>query len=479
MLKMIIVDDERVSREGLLEFIDWSKYDIEVVGTATNGLEGWNLFSAKAPDIVLTDIKMPLMTGVEMAEKIRAVCRETKIILLSAYGEFSYAQKALKAGVDDYLLKPVDESELRQMVERIMAERLAKNQAEASKKYFLQLLEGEAVICSKLRNCSFQVYILGNRTKYLLRNINDLFWKIEFHEDLTIGIVKYDSHLVDSPNHEYLRKQFDSYYCGKCVEKPEDIKLSYNDAFFTRYVGSFWGLKHLNYKVIEQQRKRFIQQKGQIQQEIIKLAVEFQEAINGQNPSDLGNTVHRMTKYMAQNQGGDPSSIEDMIMFLLQRVVEAFPYLNSNEDSLWNFKMLLQAQEHFENIEGVVLDWMHCISSRVKEHQQLSEITIVQKVIRIVEQQYPQELGLRLLAERVFVSPNYLGTIFKNTTGMYFNDYLTDYRMQKAKELLIACTDKVTKIGEAVGINNHSYFSSLFKKNYGITPKEYRKIYKV
>lgn len=122
-MKMIIVDDERIGREGLIDFIDWRKdYGIEIVGVASNGEEGFNLYQSKKPDIILTDIKMPIMTGIEMAEKIRTIDLDVRIILLSAYSDFSYAQKALKTKVDDYLLKPIEEEEVRRLMNQIRVE---------------------------------------------------------------------------------------------------------------------------------------------------------------------------------------------------------------------------------------------------------------------------------------------------------------------------------------------------------------------
>lgn len=122
MYRCLIVDDEKISRDGIAQSIDWQNLGIEIVGLAKNGAEGLAMFRETTPEIVLSDIQMPIMDGLALAKKIKTQAPETKIIILSAFGEFSYAQEAIQHGVQNYLLKPIDEKELEEALIKLLQE---------------------------------------------------------------------------------------------------------------------------------------------------------------------------------------------------------------------------------------------------------------------------------------------------------------------------------------------------------------------
>lgn len=471
-MKMIIVDDERISREGMLDFINWREdYGIEIAGTAANGKEGYELYRAVQPDIVLTDIKMPMMSGIEMAEAIRADDQKVRIVLLSAYSEFSYAQKALKTKVDDYLLKPVEEDELRHIMDRIAAENLEQNLSENSKRKFLSVLEGkhDPALCSY----RFQVFILGKEPG--CHGARDDLWLMEFHEGGNVGIARYRMDDEFEGIGRASRWGFEFVYAGSRVDCPEEIRKSYNEAVLIQYIGQFWELKELDYMQLTRRREQWNKHEADIQCEMIKLADEIRAAIQQQDRARVEATVHRTIHYLSQSQGIDPSCMEEFVMRLVTRIAQMFTEFKEIKASLWEFRMMIQSHDRFQKIKATLMTWLMEWAGRVEEKQRQSDTTIVQKVIGIIQQEYSHDINLRMIADRVYLSPNYLGAIFRNATDMYFNDYLVGFRMQKATELLLTSPDKVAKIGEAVGIPNTSYFSSLFKKTFGVTPKEYRR----
>lgn len=473
-MKMIIVDDERISREGMLDFVDWRKdYGIEIVGTAANGQEGLELYHKAQPDIVLTDIKMPMMSGIELAEMIRSSDSRTRIILLSAYSDFTYAQKALKTKVDDYLLKPIEEEELRKLLDRIVAESMERSLQEDSRQQFLEVLDGSCEWCLQLRDSHFQIFILGKETER--DRCRDALWLIEFHEGSFVGIAKYPREASEDDS-RVVCMGAECCYAGRRVERPEDIRKSYNEAVLAQYIGTFWGLKELAYAQIAKRRALWTSHHADIQQEIIKLGDELRAAIRQSQHARVEAAAHRTMRYLWQNQGIDPSYIEDFLMSLAMRVSQELSEFTDMKASLWELRMSLHSSDCFHALKSSLVEWLNTWIGRVEERQRLSDTTIVERVVGMIEQQYAEDINLRLMAERVYLSPNYLGTIFRSTTGMYFKDYVASYRMKKATEYLLAGSDKVAAIGEAVGIPNTSYFSSLFKKTYGVTPKEYRRM---
>ncbi|WP_339233738.1 response regulator [Paenibacillus sp. FSL R5-0517] len=472
-MKMIIVDDERIGREGLIDFIDWRKdYGIEIVGVASNGEEGFNLYQSKKPDIILTDIKMPIMTGIEMAEKIRTIDLDVRIILLSAYSDFSYAQKALKTKVDDYLLKPIEEEEVRRLMNQIRVESMERCLKKDSRRQFLNLMNGSYEWNHQLQQCTFQVFILGEPTER--DRWKDSLWLLEFHEGSYVGIAKFSQNSSDyNSKLSTLRRGL---YVGGLAANPQDIHRSYNEAVLAQYIGEFWSIKGVDYTLILKRREQWSKHQMEIQKEIIKLADEIRAALSQSEHEMMETIVHRTMQYLMQNQGIDPSYIEDSLMSLAIRVSQALSNFNDVKASLWELRISLHGSKCFHEIKGVFLNWLQNWIEKVGEQRKASDTTIIEQVVGIIEQQYAEDLNLRIIAERLYLSPNYLGNVFKNTTGMYFNDYLAMHRLKKATEFLITGSDKVTVISEAVGIPNTSYFSALFKKTYGLTPKEYRRL---
>ncbi|NMO94968.1 response regulator [Paenibacillus lemnae] len=476
-MKMIIVDDERAGREGLMDFIDWrTDYGIEITGTAANGQEGYELYRSVQPDIVLTDIKMPIMNGITMAEKIRASDKTVKIALLSAYSEFKYAQQAVKMGVDDYLLKPIEESELRKMMDRMTSEMLDHRERQHSRQYFLDILGGKKEDYAALSGYSYQVFVLGKEPE-LKFNASGM-WLMEFYEGVNVGIARYESVDPAAGFHNSAREGFEVRYAGSRVQGPEEIRRSYKEAVLTQYIGFYWELKELEYAQVVRRRDQWSTHEAEIQQELMKLSDDIRAAVNGLDRSKVQAAVHRTLHYLSHNQGLDPAYVEDFIMRLASRMAEEFAGLNDIKDSLWELRISLHELEHFRQVKGILSGWLMMLTDKAEEKQRKSDTTIVQTVIGIIDQEYDRDIGLRTIAERVYLTPNYLGNIFRQETGMYFNDYLASLRMKKAAELLVAGADKVADIGEAVGMTSTSYFSSLFKKTFGVTPKEYRRYYR-
>ena len=132
MLKLIIADDERIIRETISTIIDWKKYDIELVGLCRNGLEAYDMILDESPDIVLTDIRMPGMDGLELIRRIYETDLNTQFIILSGYGEFEYAKAAMKYGVRHYLLKPCSEIHILESIRDIAQDCYRKNSSERS-----------------------------------------------------------------------------------------------------------------------------------------------------------------------------------------------------------------------------------------------------------------------------------------------------------------------------------------------------------
>ena len=144
MYKLLIVDDEEIEREGMARLIDWEKYGVSLVGTAWNGIEGLEKIRTLSPDIVLTDIKMPGMDGIELIQKTRKEMPWVEFVVLSGYGEFEYTSKAMEQGIRYYLMKPCDEPHILEVLEKVKSQiqkqRSQKLQVEAYRNTVARLL---------------------------------------------------------------------------------------------------------------------------------------------------------------------------------------------------------------------------------------------------------------------------------------------------------------------------------------------------
>ncbi len=197
MLKMIIIEDEKLAREGLLDFLDWNSMEVEIIGTACDGIEGMELAEKTKPDIIITDIKMPGMNGLEMSKKIKEILPLAKIIILTGYDDFKFAKYAIGLSASAYILKPIEEEELISSIKKIVLEckknknmELILNEEYYSKKtkFFIDLLQGKSEV-EKLKKKALNFGInLSTEAKIVIIAIKPIKTEDELFKKLIFGI---------------------------------------------------------------------------------------------------------------------------------------------------------------------------------------------------------------------------------------------------------------------------------------------------
>ncbi|NLJ30882.1 MAG: response regulator [Clostridiales bacterium] len=360
MLKLIIVDDESIIRDGLVNYIDWKKLNLQIAGSAPNGEAALELFTRAPADIVLTDVKMPHMDGLQLIENIKAIAPSTVIILLSVYSDFKYAQKALKLGAFDYILKPVD----------------------------VKVLEST----------------FTNAVNYKLKEMKNESNRIPFIEG----------------------SDFD----------------------------------HFNSKNYP-----------------IKLQEDLIKALKAGNESGVMAVLNRMWKLFDQKQY--PLNLIKRISFtILDSTIHFIIEINENPS------VLFEGQDPWVEISQMnsgaeVYGWMREVFCRicdfVRSGKKHKNNTLVKETIKIVENDYiDSSFCLNAVSDKLYVTSNYLSSVFKCGTGLGFQEYLTNYRIEKSKQLLRNMKYKIYDVSYAVGYADPHYFSRIFKESTGMTPKEYR-----
>ena len=399
--KVLIVEDEVLVREGLKSVIGWDKLGMEVVGDAANGRQALEIYERERPDIVLTDIRMPVMDGLELIARIREEDKKTGIVILTCYEEFGYLQEALRMGVSDYILK------LKMKPAEIEA---------AMAKVKKKLDEDEENGAGPDGAEEFRLQKEEELKRYI------------FYHQVSIG---------------FFRSRMER--LSLAVKEKDMVLLR---VVIQRY---------------EKARLKIMDDRGMLIRFVI-----------------LNTTEEIMEKY-----GGGETIQEGPDCFLLFMNVVNDP---KDEDS-WMEKMQKEISHVLSNFRGVRTVWgvssvfqsftelpdkyQECCQKMQDERVDLS--VEIFEAVRYIEENLTQRLTLNQVASSINLSPNYLSSLFKKELGVGFVDYITEKRVERAKELLENTGLRTYEVAQQAGFVDESYFSKTFKRLTGKRPSAFRK----
>lgn len=417
MLTMLVVDDEYLVRLGIRETIDWEKYGIKIIGEACDGEEGLELAIKHSPDIVITDMNMPIMDGVELISKLRQNGLECGIIILSGFQEFEYARTAVNYGVGTYLLKPIDNNQLVEAVLNVSR----KIKEEKSTRHYYEKLKSEL---STIKKQFLRDLILGNitETEQIKEKIEFLDVPINVDDNvvIVIKIDKYDSILKESTPEELRNYK-------NLVEK----HISQELLIHSKYMGVFIDSNIDEWVVI------------------LHIDKEREEAIN---------TLKERCKEMAsQLQQESQWTVSVGISDLCGNIEEI--------SQVYKDTCSILADKFIPGINSVV----HVNEDILNYRKEVKEAIIY------IKNNYFKDITVDMAARELFISSSYLMHIFKTEVGRTFNECLIEYRIDKAKELLKDSRYKIYEVSSKVGYKDVKYFSQIFKKITGVSPSEYTK----
>lgn len=506
-MKVLVVDDEPNVREGLKKIINWESLGFSICGVATNGRDGLNKIMELKPELTLLDIKMPIMNGLEVASKARKQGYLGKIIILSGYSDFEYARDAMKLGVDSYLLKPIDEDELIEIVkiekEKIEKELktsilVMKNDQTASDTAIINLISGniccinEIYLSTNLKQNSnihsFQVamieceimvqdiesIIFGNLSKDFIEN----HIKIITIENKNVVLF---SGMEPSEILKKLKKLIASLDSksvligvGRRVEKPYDICHSYLDA---KNIISHKFFYNQNDKILcSKDDEKFDAQCFNFENfEFEKYADEIYIFIEVGETEKIKNIFDSLEVSFSKMkiQPEKVKSIFSSLYIQIQKKIKA----NYPEILL----PLVSSTEIINKIYG--MDYLFDVISFVKFASiKMSEnvgnvylYDVVPKILSYIDKNSNNNLKLEFISKLFGYNSAYLGRLFKDNVGDSFNLYLDKKRINNAKALLSESNLKVYQVSEKVGYKDLDYFYKKFKKYVGQSPNEYRR----
>lgn len=513
MYKILIVDDEKMIRTGISAAFAWETLDIDEVYTAASAHEALEVVKDHHPEIIVSDISMTEMTGLELIEEVRKTDQHCRIIVLTGYDRFDYARQALQLRAQDFLLKPIDEEELSDCIHRQVRE-LEQERTERNRKAFIRRSQG----------LKEQIY-LEKCLKEFIRNGQEMELKeklpAEFQpyyaNGIRIGVLLPGFSLTEQSKEDYFQQQTIKNVCMSVIDMQkkgitfsddkervvivffadanggysnaevaqltdllesecgvrmrivlgseqdsfENLHISYNDAVFTleREWDAFEAVIHAHgeQKRDSMFRAVFHEFKGALLNNInnieyfIHVFERFQEAMESYNLSD-----------------------RDAVRCCFELASSVyFTYVNEIGNSVKQ-----QLDDLMHSLSGVKretagkLTLMFIQKLLTKESQ--TEHELIRKVKKSIQENLSNDLTVANLAAEVYVTPNYLSRLFKRMTGEGCNEYIIGKRIEKAKALLENTTLKAGEIATLVGYHDINYFSMAFKKHNNVSPTKYR-----
>lgn len=532
MIKAVIIDDDITTIQGLTRNVRWNEFGIEVVATARNGRDGLEKIRIHRPELILTDIFMPVMDGIEMLKAVREDGNMVEVIILSGYEDFKYAQSAVKLKVNDYLSKPATLDEIERVLQetalkiekRAASEREDKELRElleynlpiTKKQMFKGLLEPEFCHTPFYRKVSeylkidlsgqyFTVLLIEffmNRERnfkpsdvslfaYAISNIVDELsqskkgvYVADIQRNLITVIVSTPSHVkkdhvklqVKEIAHEFLEK-IQKYLklqvwasVGFIGEHISDIPKSYSAA--VDLLAEREEMRNKQLIVAEDVKdlsKTVTRRPMESYQVIIDAVISGQEDLVEERITELTKSLHK----------GDVPSISVLREFSVDIVgilaLALYDHGLQIEDIHAGFNMYkeLELLYSIPDFAAWLRELLLPICEVMNRRSSQKHRKTIDFIMRYVQEHYAEDITLDVLADKVYLTRNYLSQIFKQETGENYNSYMTRIRMGKAKELMLSGNYKIFEISELVGYKNHAYFSQLFKKHTGLNPSEF------
>lgn len=537
MLKVFLVEDEAIIRRGIKNNIPWEKEEFEFAGEASDGELAYPMIKKIKPDIVITDIKMPFMDGLELASIIRKEMPNTKIIILSGYNEFDYAKRAISIGVTDYQLKPISSDKLLETVKRvgeiIREEQAQKKLLEEYKRENQENLElDKAKLFYALADNSLSTAEILEWGRQLGLDLTASFYTVILLKIISSSVGNtYQEHLVEmeSKVEEFLEHQECIYYFKRWGEGWFLLVRSEDEDEFSDLIQ---GLKEYLDSLFAHDKKESLRYFGGIGNTVQRLGDVRQSFLSANRlfaarffmePNQIitADELHRIEASQKENEDLKDINISNMDRKLLEDflkvgdVEEAGPFLDTYFEKIGvgsysslMFRQYLMVDMFFcvskflegldsgaqelmdkfgdveeikmriHSTEQMVQYMKELFTAAMKLRDSLSQdkySRLLEEAQKYVKQNYSSnEISLNMVASHVGISPSYFSTIFRQEIGSTFTEYLTEIRMEKARELLRCTSKKTAEIAYDVGYKDAHYFSYIFKKTQGLTPKDYR-----
>ena len=500
MMNILIADDEKIEREGIRYLLSLEKGERRIF-EAANGKQAMQILRTENIDMILTDIKMPVMDGLELARRAKELFPEIRIVIFSGYNDFTFAQEAIRYGVTDYILKPVDPDNFHEIIEKAeknMRERQAEENREIRRQNFLQqyflqnylysgkkeILEkaGEFVDLDKWNGWHCAILIETDTAFFdtaeenfpgeLQKELRRVFFYLNLNErqslllfqDVYCDYLLVANHLYTFLKRNYMvriylsvSRKFDG--CECLPEILGQLEQQMEEKFY-----------HPEKHIFSCEEEELKMAAGEVQDS--QLMQMISEDISRKDTEQLWKHFECLKEKYSSNTQFSAMYIKFVFSNVIQELFQENQFADEHR--------LEQEIDRLYSC-GNIMDILKVTEDNIREYEKFLERSMsesrneVAAVKNYIYQHYGEDLNLEMLAEKVYLSSGYLSFIFKKETGMNLNRFIKVFRMEKASEFLHDTNMKVAQISEKVGFANVSYFCRSFREYYGCSPESYRK----
>lgn len=535
LYSIILVDDEEEVRKSIIKQIDWESAGFQVVGDAENGEDALEKIEVLEPDVVLTDIRMPYMDGLTLAEKIRQRYPSTKVVIFSGYDDFEYAQKAIKLNVTEYILKPVNVEELTSILKRIKSNldeeieekrnvsRLRENYRKSlpiiREQFFNDMVHrrlADDLIESKLRE--YDIPITGAR-KWIIAAID--VEKSDDRSKKTLSLHE-EEELIPISVMQIVREKLKSYCRFSLFQSTAEagmvvIAALDDDNTTTGLIDVLGDICKETKRILEVPVTIGI---GHSVTGLSKIAGSYQSAvealgykavvgsgitiyINDMEPVGSGKLEFDNSDesdFISAVKFGPDEKIEAVMVRISGKLESARVHYRQQQVYVFGvlntvIQMIQQYDLNLEEILGGELEYLSVIdklqkreefgewllktarkmNQAINQERDMTTRQVIQQARQYIMDNYQNpDLSVEMICRHLHMSPAYFSTMFKKETGQAYIAYLTEIRLNKAVELLNKTDDKTYVIASKVGYQEQNYFSYVFKKKFGVSPMKFR-----
>ena len=525
MLKVMLVDDEPFILQGLKILIDWEKEGYEIVAALSNGKEALDYLKENEVDLIISDIQMPVMTGLELLETIQKEgLSQARFAILTGFDDFSYAQRAIKNNSMDYILKPVQKKDILALLRNVSNLEKENKEKEGDRKKMedaylarnvIALIKGKydesnieyvkkhMQLSGKIRYVDIELvgelkerdeddydmrmlqHQLHNACRDVQKeNLNHFIFDVSYDESsYDVGFIycenmatRYD--MTDDDYLEGLTKKIEGVLlkpvrmiCGKKVNDVSQIAKSYSSC---RMLNSIKGFHN-------EKRVYIYEDEVQIEQKSAYLCKKSLDeciaAIEKNEKNQIEKSVEKLYEEM-YNVGENYNLVNLNINYLLFQLI----HLASEQDDNVNQEEVIQyisensfenslsrgSREHMKNFALQYADYLMSLRKNVSRG-------ILSSIEKDISEHYAENISLRNLGEKYYMNSSYLGQVFRKKYNVSFKDYLTNIRINEAAKMLLMSDKKINQIAEEVGYMDCDYFIRKFIEIKGCTPSKYRK----
>ena len=526
LYSVLLVDDEEEVYSVIMKKLDWEAMGFRIAGYARNGVEALEMAEEIQPDVVMTDIKMPYMDGLTLSKKLKELYQKIKIIIFSGFDEFEYAKEAIKIEAEEYILKPINSNELREVFERIRTnldrELDEKRNIEKLRAYYMEslpvlqenfytsLIEGR-IPASEIEKYlkQYQIpwsgpyyvatilhistpdpqleldpFLLGMSVKQLAEEQFVDKWRSNtffyLGDILVITQLKETEEITAYTNAMDRFCKLAKRVCGAKVtagigpvcDEIAELPASYQGARnAVSYRVIYGNTRAINIaEIVPKESKKAVPLEETKMQELFRaIHVGDQEKIRKEAIKET-EKLHKNAATISQYNLATMEIVSGFFKFCANNSMD-FNEISGNVQNL--YERVTQLDE--SSMTNWIINMSMAISEKLRSTRNSTSRRIITDAQNIVKDRYMEPaLSLDDVCADLGVSNSYFSSIFKKETGQSFVSYLTDYRMDRAEEMVLNTDEKSYKIAEKVGYQDANYFSYVFKKKFGVSPSKYR-----